>query len=224
MVWPMLCFGSQRQDCVKRKQPLCPSVISAAAVAPSPTAAPCASRDLSRWDKLFIMLEDSHMRQNMLLQQVDDMVRVQLRSLRDEMRHLVSSSESSSKACCTRALEEGITCCTALSKRMSQGFEQTQRQLREAEERCQMQNNTTLQLLRDIQRTQAACLSKLESGYGRGTALQVPIKTVVPTRIKEQHATPAGGTKMEITLLAIASDLQRVQAQLAALQRSLVSH
>ncbi|KAL2097898.1 hypothetical protein ACEWY4_007105 [Coilia grayii] len=178
----------------------------------TPTAAPCASKDLSRWDKLFTMLEDSHMRQNMLLQHVDDMVRVELRSLRDEMRHL--STEN--RRACTRALE-GI--CTDLAEKISRGFEHTQRQLREAEERCQTQHNTTLHLLQEIQRTQATCLAKLESGYGGGTTLQVPMKAL-PTHLKEQHATSAGGAKMEMTLLAIASDLQRVQAQLADLQRS----
>ena len=182
----------------------------------TPTAAPCAARDLSRWDKLFIMLEDSHMRQNMLMQHVDDMVRVELQYLRDEMRRL---SADNRRACATAL--EGT--CAGLGEQMSRGFQHTQRQLREAEEKCQTQHNATRHLLQDTQKAQAARLAKLESGYGHGASLgQAPMKTR-PTHPKEQDATSAGGTKMERTLLAVASDLQRVQAQLAVFQRSSAS-
>ncbi|XP_041958452.1 pentraxin-related protein PTX3 [Alosa sapidissima] len=182
----------------------------------TPTAAPCATRDLSRWDKLFIMLEDSHMRQNMLLQHVDDMVRVKLRSLRDEMRRLSADNSGA----CANALEGT---CAGLGEQVSRGFERSQRQLREAEEKCQTQHNATRHLLQDVQRAQATCLAKLESRHGhRGTLGQVPMKTL-PTHPKEQDATSADGTKMERTLLAIASDLQRVQAQLVVFQRSFAS-
>ncbi|XP_028320568.1 pentraxin-related protein PTX3 isoform X2 [Gouania willdenowi] len=47
--------------------------------------APCTSRDLNKWDKLFSMLENSQMRENMLLQYADDIIQVELGSLRSDM-------------------------------------------------------------------------------------------------------------------------------------------
>ncbi|KAJ3613479.1 hypothetical protein NHX12_019728 [Muraenolepis orangiensis] len=38
-------------------------------------AAPCQAADLPRWDKLFIALEDSHMRQNMLLDALEQLAK-----------------------------------------------------------------------------------------------------------------------------------------------------
>lgn len=156
------------------------------------------------------------MRQNMLLQRVDDMVRVELQSLRDEIGRLSADN----RGACSDALEGA---CAGLGQQVSRGFERSQHQLREAKEKCQAQHNATRHLLHEMQRAQAARLAKLESGFGhRATLGQAPIKTL-PAHPKEQDATAAHGSKMERTLLAIASDLQRMQAQLAVFQRSYVS-
>lgn len=189
--------------------PLTPSAVT-------PTTAPCTAGDLSRWDKIFIMLEDSHMRQNMLLHHVDNVVREELQSLRDEMRRLSADN----RGACSSALEGT---CAGLGQQVRQGFERSQRQLQEAEQKCQAQHNATRHLLHEMQRAQAARLAKLESGFGhRATLGQAPIKTL-PAHPKEQDATAAHGSKMERTLQAIASDLQRMQAQLAVFQKSYVS-
>lgn len=46
---------------------------------------PCGSPDLSKWDKMFAMLENSQMRENMLLQYADDIIKMEIGSLRGEM-------------------------------------------------------------------------------------------------------------------------------------------
>lgn len=57
-------------------------------------AAPCdCRREHSEWDKLFIMLEDSQMREGMLLQATDDVLRGELRRLREELGRLAGSLE-----------------------------------------------------------------------------------------------------------------------------------
>lgn len=58
------------------------------------TPAPCSSGDLNKWDKLFSMLENSQMRENMLLQYTSDIVKVEMGSLRDEMLKLVEKNLS----------------------------------------------------------------------------------------------------------------------------------
>ncbi|XP_030600835.1 pentraxin-related protein PTX3 [Archocentrus centrarchus] len=57
---------------------------------PTPTSAPCSSPDLTKWDKMFSMLENSQMRENMLLQYADDIIKVEMGSLRNEMLRFVA--------------------------------------------------------------------------------------------------------------------------------------
>ncbi|KAI9518155.1 hypothetical protein NQZ68_015658 [Dissostichus eleginoides] len=57
---------------------------------PTPTPVPCSSRDLTKWDKLFKMLENSQMRENMMLQYADDIIKVEMGSLRGEMLRFVA--------------------------------------------------------------------------------------------------------------------------------------
>uniref|UniRef100_A0A8B9LA40 Pentraxin 3, long b n=1 Tax=Astyanax mexicanus TaxID=7994 RepID=A0A8B9LA40_ASTMX len=54
------------------------------------TSSPCGSRDQTRWDKLFIMLEDSHMRQNMILEACEE----QMKRLREEVQNKPCMSTS----------------------------------------------------------------------------------------------------------------------------------
>uniref|UniRef100_A0A671K7X1 Pentraxin-related protein PTX3-like n=1 Tax=Sinocyclocheilus anshuiensis TaxID=1608454 RepID=A0A671K7X1_9TELE len=58
------------------------------------TQIPCPPQDLSRWDKLFIMLEDSQMKQDMLLHQNEDMVKAETDSIWKELHKL-----NNNKAC-----------------------------------------------------------------------------------------------------------------------------
>ncbi|XP_003476359.2 pentraxin-related protein PTX3 [Cavia porcellus] len=55
-----------------------------------PTPCDC-SREHSEWDKLFIMLENSQMRESMLLQATDDVLRGELQKLRAELGRLSGS-------------------------------------------------------------------------------------------------------------------------------------
>ncbi|XP_038549077.1 pentraxin-related protein PTX3 [Micropterus salmoides] len=57
---------------------------------PTPSPAPCSSPDLTKWDKIFSMLENSQMRENMLLQYADDIIKVEMGSLRGEMLRFVA--------------------------------------------------------------------------------------------------------------------------------------
>ncbi|XP_051736776.1 LOW QUALITY PROTEIN: pentraxin-related protein PTX3 [Ctenopharyngodon idella] len=58
------------------------------------TQIPCPPQDFSRWDKLFIMLEDSQMKQDMFLQQCEDMVKAEMDTIRKELHKL-----NNNKAC-----------------------------------------------------------------------------------------------------------------------------
>uniref|UniRef100_A0A3B3U8G4 Pentraxin 3 n=1 Tax=Poecilia latipinna TaxID=48699 RepID=A0A3B3U8G4_9TELE len=58
--------------------------------APTPSSTPCNSPDLTKWDKIFSMMENSQMRENMLLQYVDDIVKVEMGTLRGDLQRWLS--------------------------------------------------------------------------------------------------------------------------------------
>ncbi|KAF6121319.1 pentraxin 3 [Phyllostomus discolor] len=71
---------------------------------PTEESMPCDCRpEHSEWDKLFIMLENSQMREGMLLQATDDVLRGELRRLRAELGRLAGSL---ARPCVPAALAE----------------------------------------------------------------------------------------------------------------------
>uniref|UniRef100_A0A8C2ZLZ5 Pentraxin 3 n=1 Tax=Cyclopterus lumpus TaxID=8103 RepID=A0A8C2ZLZ5_CYCLU len=59
----------------------------------TPSQTPCTSRDFSKWDKIFAMLENSQMRENMLLQYANDIIKVEMTSLREELLRFVGQND-----------------------------------------------------------------------------------------------------------------------------------
>ncbi|XP_006123526.2 pentraxin-related protein PTX3 [Pelodiscus sinensis] len=70
----------------------------------------------TKWDKLFIMLENSQMKENMLLQSIDEILKVELQTLRTEMIQFVANFAG--------------TCTTTIEKVTSQVLSQVDQTLR----------------------------------------------------------------------------------------------
>ncbi|XP_041919705.1 pentraxin-related protein PTX3 [Alosa sapidissima] len=130
-----------------------------------PTGPPseCKSTELTKWDKLFTMLENSQMKENMLLQYSDDIMKVELQSLRGEMLQFVARYGSA----CAGAIESTGRRATAL---LEQRLQQALEQMREAAGRERAQHEAALQQLLGANRGQAARLAKLESACLSGRA------------------------------------------------------
>lgn len=62
-------------------------------------------REHTEWDKLFIMLENSQMKENMLLESLDEILKVELQTLRAEMLQFVENFAGT----CTTYLEKTTT-------------------------------------------------------------------------------------------------------------------
>uniref|UniRef100_A0A8C1SY40 Pentraxin 3, long b n=1 Tax=Cyprinus carpio TaxID=7962 RepID=A0A8C1SY40_CYPCA len=161
------------------------------------TQIPCPPQDLSRWDKLFIMLEDYQMKQDMLLQQNEDMVKAEMDSIRRELH------KHNNNNVCVQASENTCKC---ISEQMNRNLNQAMDQLREATDMYQAHNNETLQQLIQYSRNQATHLTMAMKSFS--------------TYPKEQEASNADGGKLERALMATVADLQRVHAQLALFQRA----
>lgn len=89
-------------------------------------ATPCdCSRENSEWDKLFIMLENSQMREGMLLQATDDVLRGELQKLRAELGRLAGSLArlctpvAPAEARLARALDELLQASRDASRRLA---------------------------------------------------------------------------------------------------------
>ncbi|KAL4646989.1 pentraxin-related protein PTX3 [Arapaima gigas] len=85
------------------------------------TATPCASSELTKWDKLFSMLENSQMRENMLLESADDVLRAELHSLRSELQQHV---DNLAVTCCNRVDGAGRHFATQLELRLERSLHQ----------------------------------------------------------------------------------------------------
>nr|XP_057936010.1 pentraxin-related protein PTX3 [Doryrhamphus excisus] len=179
---------------------------------PTPSAAPCNSPDLTKWDKIFSMLENSQMRENMLLQYADDIVKVEMGSLRGEILRFVAQYGGS----CGAAVETA-------GRRMAL---QMEARLRESLVRLKFGDHTSgpvegnsvgnsnnleamLQQLLSATRTQATRLAKMETSCfsNTGTVKAAP-----------QQPDIRGAGHRERTLEGVLALLQQTRTELEGLK------
>lgn len=187
---------------------------------------PCRAAEFSRWDKLFIALEDSHMRQSMLLESLERCCGevVPLRARIDQLAAKGTCEECGPRmeSACQRQAEQ-------TSLRVQRGLVE----LREEEAVRESRLNVTLQVLLQNVHEDGVRLKRLEEGGdpkaadgrmgrlptprpgGLGAALGFGMKPF-PSGHKEQEVTsPLDMATVEKALVAIATELQRVHLQLS---------
>uniref|UniRef100_A0A3Q3W7Y8 Pentraxin (PTX) domain-containing protein n=1 Tax=Mola mola TaxID=94237 RepID=A0A3Q3W7Y8_MOLML len=182
---------------------------------PEPTSSPtpCNAPDLTKWDKIFSMLENSQMRENMLLQYADDIIKVEIGSLRAEMLRFVG--------------QYGGSCGVAVETAGRRMVLQLESRLRESLDRLKLRDQTSarysvgnsnhleamLQQLFSAVQTQSSQLAKLEASCfnspGAGTGLNAK------TRTMEQEA-----TSQELALDRMLAALSQARAGLEEVVRS----
>ncbi|KAM8853017.1 pentraxin-related protein PTX3 [Synchiropus picturatus] len=163
---------------------------------PTPSTTPCRAPDLTKWDKIFSMLENSQMRETMLLQYADDIIKVEMSSVKGEILRFLAEYEGS----CGLAVE-------AAGRRAAA---QVEARLRESLPSAGGGTSAVEEMLRELLSTvqsQASRLAKLESscfsspGAREGAAPQ-------PAQV--------GGDELEGLLAA----LQQTRAELEEARRS----
>ncbi|KAG8013209.1 Pentraxin-related protein PTX3 [Nibea albiflora] len=186
--------------------------------------APCQATDFSRWDKLFIALEDSQMRQNMLLESLEQ--------CSEGMASLKNQVDKLAKGTCQQCLPSLESACRAQSEQARVRLQQGLAELRREEEDREWSLNTTLQELLHSSREGNARLRQLEEGRGHGLAPSGAADRGMerrptprpgglgmkpfPSGQKGQEVTsPLDVATMEMALVAIATELQKVHLQLS---------
>ncbi|KAL0168917.1 hypothetical protein M9458_037139, partial [Cirrhinus mrigala] len=185
----------------------------------TPSPEPCKAPAFTKWDKLFTMLENSQMKENMLLQYTDDIIKVELQSLREEMLQSMAQYSSS----CASAVESSV-------RRVGT---QTETRLQNALDRAQevssdqyTQHDETLQQLLTASTNQAARLERLENGCLRsgGGGLASQSKSFQARHLMQEVTETENGGRLEKTLATISSELQTIREQLTLYTRSVFSN
>nr|XP_040039148.1 pentraxin-related protein PTX3 [Gasterosteus aculeatus aculeatus] len=192
---------------------------------PTPSQAPCISRDLTRWDKLFSMMESSQMRENMLLQYADDITKVEMASLRAEILRFI--------------VQYGGTCGTAMESAGRKMASLLESRFKETMERLKPRDSASgaaaaaaaaagnsvwnlnqledkLQQLLAAARTQTSRLTKLETSCHSGPAAGMGLNTKPGSKLpEEQEVTPR-----EAALDGVLAAMQRARVELEEVLRS----
>ncbi|XP_034530395.1 uncharacterized protein LOC117805900 isoform X2 [Notolabrus celidotus] len=191
---------------------------------------PCQAADFSRWDKLFIALEDSHMRQNMLLESLGQCC--------GGMHSLRTQVDKLTKGTCQQCIPSLESACRMQAEQTSVRQQKGLLELKEEEAQRERRLNTTLQQLLQSSHEGSARLKRLEeagslravppgAGDGRvghqptqrpgglGAAIGLGMKPF-SSGLKEQEVTsPLDISEVEKALVTIATELQRVHLQLS---------
>uniref|UniRef100_W5US29 Pentraxin-related protein PTX3 n=1 Tax=Ictalurus punctatus TaxID=7998 RepID=W5US29_ICTPU len=117
-------------------------------------AVPCTAPEFSKWDKLFTMLENSQMKENMLLQYSDDIVKLGLQSVRGEMLEIAAQSRAS----CAAAVENSLRRAEAhIEEKLLQALEQ----LHGVSAQQQARHDAVLEQILEATKEQEAQLDKV---------------------------------------------------------------
>ncbi|XP_057594887.1 pentraxin-related protein PTX3 [Hippopotamus amphibius kiboko] len=162
-----------------------------------PTPCDC-SRENSEWDKLFIMLENSQMREGMLLQATDDVLRGELQKLRAELGRLAGSLArpcalaAPAEARLARALEELLQASRDADRRLARLEEAGAQQPQEEAGRA------LGAVLEELRRTQADL--RAVQGWAAGRWLPAGCETAIlfPMRSKKIFASVHPATPMRL--------------------------
>ncbi|XP_074225139.1 pentraxin-related protein PTX3 [Camelus bactrianus] len=162
-----------------------------------PTPCDC-NRDHSEWDKLFIMLENSQMREGMLLQATDDVFRGELQNLRAELGRLASSlgrpcaAAAPAEARLARALDELLQASRDAGRRLAR--------LEEAGmPRPQQEEGRALSaVLEELRRTRADLRAVRDWAAGRWLPAGCETAILFPMRSKKIFASVHPATPMKL--------------------------
>ncbi|XP_064408968.1 pentraxin-related protein PTX3-like isoform X1 [Latimeria chalumnae] len=157
---------------------------------------PCPA-DRARWDKMFVMLEDSQMRQNMLLSSVDDLLAPEVQTLRLDVQCFPQAFHGACNSATQRASEH-------IADRLNKKLNVLQTSLLQVQER-QRKGLSQLTLL-------------MEGMVKQLVAIETAMKTPSPARTPSEVM---GLEDLKGDFVGLANRLQQTQADLEGIQNKM---
>ncbi|XP_074954703.1 pentraxin-related protein PTX3 [Phalacrocorax aristotelis] len=173
------------------------------------TASCDCQREHTEWDKLFIMLENSQMKENMMLQAMDDILKVDLQTLKAELSQLTTNLTGTFAA----AVEQ------VTSHVMSQVVQALARNSDQAEEAKKLHDSERGKVLEHIvllSHNVSSRLSRLESAWLRRSEAEAQ-----ETAFQQDKFSPRGDN---LILNSLWKELQQTRAELKASQKWAAQH
>ncbi|NWZ70193.1 PTX3 protein, partial [Acrocephalus arundinaceus] len=141
---------------------------------PAPAAEEAAScdcqREHSKWDKLFIMLENSQMRENMMLQALDELPRVELQTLKAELSQLATTLAGTFATITSHVVSQVEQALV----RSRDGAEEARR-LQESEQGKVLEH--VLQLSHNVRAANSICIEDHQWKFSCETAILFPMRS-----------------------------------------------
>ncbi|XP_062860988.1 pentraxin-related protein PTX3 [Trichomycterus rosablanca] len=176
-----------------------------------PPSGPCSAPEFNKWDKLFTMLENSQMKENMLLQYSDDIVKVGLQSLRAEVLELMAQSSGS----CAAAVEGSARRAGAYAEAKLQ---QALDHLKDHVIKHQSRQEEALQQIVEASREQAVRLDKVES-----SCLDGRVKSLNTRHLEQENRDVEDKGRLARSLQAMSEDLQSLREHLVFYTQAMAS-
>ncbi|MEQ2159566.1 hypothetical protein GOODEAATRI_024360, partial [Goodea atripinnis] len=179
-------------------------------------------QDFSHWDKLFIALEDSHMRQNMLLESAEQCC-LEMVSVRSQLNELVRGASQQSAPSL-------VSACRAQTEQEALRLHHSLAELRQDGAEMERRINATLQTILHSRHEENARLTRLEEAVSENSrSRHQPTQrpgalgrtfssglNAFPSELEEQEVSSQLDLDMiKDSLVAIARDVQRVYLQLS---------
>ncbi|XP_071422542.1 pentraxin-related protein PTX3 [Pithys albifrons albifrons] len=184
--------------------------IEAAAPGTEETA-PCdCQREHTKWDKLFIMLENSQMKENMMLQALDELPKVDTQTLRAELTQLTTHLAGT----CAATLDK-VT--SHIVSQVEQVLERSRDQAEEAKRLQESEQGKVLEHVLQLSHNMSTRLGWLESTWLRRAELEEQ-----DTALQQDKLDASRGDNLILNLLW--KELQQTRAELKASQQWAAQH
>lgn len=163
----------------------------------------------TKWDKLFIMLENSQMKENMLLQSIDEILKVELQTLRTEMIQFVANFAGT----CTTTIEK-VT--SQVLSQVNQTLRRNSNHIQESKTLHESEQRKILDEILQLSHNVSNRLTQLESVWQRAakveTGFQQPDKSSYIAR------------EDKFILNSLWEELQQTRAELKGSQKWAAQH
>ncbi|XP_058700362.1 pentraxin-related protein PTX3 isoform X2 [Poecile atricapillus] len=177
---------------------------------PAPAAEEAAScdcqREHSKWDKLFIMLENSQMKENMMLQALDELPRLELQTLKAELSQLATTLAGTFTSVTSRVVSQ-----------VEQALVRSREQAEEGRRLQEMEQGKVLEHVLQLSHNVSVRLGWLESAW-RSRAQQ----RLQETALEQDKAGASTGDSL--ILNSVWKELQQTRAELRVSQQWAAQH